>query len=305
MAIIELDDWYSATVAKRKLGAIVQRLNEQGGSIGVGGINDAPRFYLRDVDEISLDGSEEHMGIDQVRTFWSETLDRVSKTGERVVVDGSRRPRAVLYRNEDLAKERSRARRRAARATQDSLNQLVRRLELATSRIEDNSASNPAMPANLYDGDIILWAEQQADVLRELGNARQDLPDELDLENVIEEIENVGREQLHAVESLLRLILAHLVKLGLERQSDAAPHWRGEIENWHADLCNRFTPSMVQRLDLNKTWRRAKRQVVTSSVTPKGNTLGEACPFGLEQLVVETLDVEGLVAKLIDSEPTA
>jgi hypothetical protein len=43
----------------------------------------------------------------------------------------------------------------------------------------------------LYDEDILIWSEQQAAALRSL-TTRHDLPNELDLANVIEEIEDGG-----------------------------------------------------------------------------------------------------------------
>ena len=64
----------------------------------------------------------------------------------------------------------------------------------------------------LYDEDILIWSEQQAAALRSLAS-RRDLPNELDLANVIEEIEDVGRSEFHTVESLIENILTHLVLL--------------------------------------------------------------------------------------------
>ena len=46
----------------------------------------------------------------------------------------------------------------------------------------------------LYDEDILIWSEQQAAALRSLAS-RRDLPNELDLANVIEEIEDAGRSR--------------------------------------------------------------------------------------------------------------
>jgi hypothetical protein len=54
-----------------------------------------------------------------------------------------------------------------------------------------------------YDTDILAWSEQQASVLRGL-RSRGDLPNELDLEHVAEEIEDVGRSELNAAQSLIR-----------------------------------------------------------------------------------------------------
>ena len=53
----------------------------------------------------------------------------------------------------------------------------------------------------LYDDDILLWSERQGDLLRRVASG-EPLNEPPDWDNIIEEIESVGREQLHAVESL-------------------------------------------------------------------------------------------------------
>jgi hypothetical protein len=67
--------------------------------------------------------------------------------------------------------------------------------------------------ASLYDDDILAWSEVQATALRSLAS-RRDLPNQLDLANVVEEIEDAGRSELRAVESLIENILVRLVLLG-------------------------------------------------------------------------------------------
>jgi hypothetical protein len=59
-----------------------------------------------------------------------------------------------------------------------------------------------AMDNSTYDEDILVWSEQQASVLRSL-RSRRDLPGELDLEHVAEEIEDVGRSELNAAKGLI------------------------------------------------------------------------------------------------------
>jgi Domain of unknown function DUF29 len=58
--------------------------------------------------------------------------------------------------------------------------------------------------SDLYDTDIVEWSERQAALLRRL--APHD-SNELDWPHIAEEIEDVGREQRNAVESLLINIL--------------------------------------------------------------------------------------------------
>ena len=111
----------------------------------------------------------------------------------------------------------------------------------------------------LYDEDILVWSEQQAAALRSLAS-RRDLPNELDLANVIEEIEDVGRSEFHTVESHdARMILAHLVLPGRRsRLTGVARLDRGG----HGDGTSRTPPAdHVRRcgrgLDMESLWRRA------------------------------------------------
>jgi hypothetical protein len=57
--------------------------------------------------------------------------------------------------------------------------------------------------AALYEEDIYAWSQHQAAVLRRMAANPAALPNDLDLERVAEEIEEVGNEQLYAVESSL------------------------------------------------------------------------------------------------------
>lgn len=103
---------------------------------------------------------------------------------------------------------------------------------------------------SLYDTDILEWSEQQAAALRALA-ARPDLPNALDLANVIEEIEALGRSQFKAATSPIRLILLHVLKLAFAPDSPAAAHWHTEIATWHNDVLDELTPSMHQRVDMD------------------------------------------------------
>ena len=59
---------------------------------------------------------------------------------------------------------------------------------------------------SLYERDFYLWLEQQASRLRE-GRL-----DELDLANLLEEIEDMGRSEKRAIEGYLVVVLTHLLK---------------------------------------------------------------------------------------------
>src|SRR5690242_7828861 len=109
------------------------------------------------------------------------------------------------------------------------------------------------MPDDLYDRDALAWSEHQASLLRRV--ARGERVNESDWEHVIEEIEDVGLSELHAVESHLELILLHLLKLRAWPDSDAVHHSRAELVSFQSNGSRRFAPSMQQRIDIASTYR--------------------------------------------------
>jgi len=136
--------------------------------------------------------------------------------------------------------------------------------------------------SDLYDDDILLWSERQGQLLRrraagELVNDR-----ELDWPNIAEEIESVGSEQLHAVESLLVQALAHMLKADAWPASREVPGWLAEARRFRGDASSRFAPSMRQRIDLAKLYRRALRAVP--------DTIDGASPLPMPQACTMTLD---------------
>lgn len=156
--------------------------------------------------------------------------------------------------------------------------------------------------STLYDEDILLWSEQQAEVIRRLGRTSRDLPNDLDINNVAEEIESVGRSELAAVESYLQAIFVHLIKLIVEPSSDAVRHWRSETFAFHAQMRRRYSPSMRQRIDVDELWRSAREQLMlTYEGTEQQSSIGAlpaSSAVGLDDLLVERIDTLGLVEQL-------
>lgn len=160
----------------------------------------------------------------------------------------------------------------------------------------------------LYDEDVHAWAERQADVLRELARTRADLPNDLDLENVAEEIEDVGIAQRNAAESFIRQIFAHLIKLATMPGHEASRHWRGEVVSFHNELLQRLTPSMHGRIELQKLWGRAVKEVDAGygsgdlqDTLPAPKLKGP--PLTIEELAAEDLDLDAALAALRSPGP--
>ncbi len=114
---------------------------------------------------------------------------------------------------------------------------------------------------SLHDTDICAWAEQQATALRSLA-ARADLPNELDLLNIVEEIEDVGISQLRAVNSFMRLILSHIILIAADADADSVAHWTREAATFRGELVQSWQPGMRQRIDIDRIWRLATEEAV-------------------------------------------
>ena len=144
----------------------------------------------------------------------------------------------------------------------------------------------PPMPDDLYERDILTWSEHQADLLRRV--ARGERVNGVDWEHVVEEIEDVGNSQLSAVESFLRLLLAHLLKIHGWPESLTVGHWRSEVVSFQADAVQRYVPSMRQKIDLDRLYRVAREQVAPAHYDGRDpDPLPERCPFTLDQLLTE------------------
>jgi hypothetical protein len=110
-----------------------------------------------------------------------------------------------------------------------------------------------------YDSDILEWSERQAALLRR--RAAGDLVNEAELDwpNIAEEIEDVGRSEQHAVESLLVQALRHMLKAEAWPQSRDAPGWRADAIDFRQQARRRFAPSMRPKIDVAGLYVDARR----------------------------------------------
>jgi len=140
--------------------------------------------------------------------------------------------------------------------------------------------------SELYDDDILLWSEQQAALLRRLANGER-VNDQLDWENLIEEIETLGRSELHAVESHLVQALLHDLKVQAWPLARDVPHWRAEARGHRADA-RRVAPSMRQKIDLAELYRDALHRMPESIDNIQPLLVPTECPFAsVEALIAE------------------
>src|SRR5580658_1705787 len=141
--------------------------------------------------------------------------------------------------------------------------------------------------SGLYEDDIVLWSERQAELLRRRAAGELVNEKELDWPNIAEEIESVGSEQRHAVESLWMRTLLHMLKAEAWPQSPEVPHWRSEARVFRADAARRFVPSMRQRIDLERIYRQVLRAMPETIDGVPPLPVPDVCPFTLDELLRE------------------
>lgn len=108
-----------------------------------------------------------------------------------------------------------------------------------------------------YETDFYTWTQEQASLLR------QGRVQELDLANLAEEIDSLGKSEIRELFSRLSLIVAHLLKLQVQtaRTSAHEQSWQTTIETQRADLADHLAdnPGLRNPTILAKAMVRAWR----------------------------------------------
>lgn len=134
-----------------------------------------------------------------------------------------------------------------------------------------------------YDRDFYAWAMENADLLR------QKKFEEIDVDNIAEEIESMGKSNKRALFSHVAVLMAHLLKWKYQpvRRSTS---WTLTIENQRfeiTDLINE-SPSLKREVELQFQHAYEKALIITAQETGiNKKDLPNNCPFTLEQCLKE------------------
>jgi len=139
--------------------------------------------------------------------------------------------------------------------------------------------------SDLYEDDILLWSERQADLLRRRASGALVNEAELDWPNLAEEIEDVGRSQLHAVESLLIQAMVHVLKARAWPDARDVESWKADARLFCAQARRRFAPSMRGRIDIPGLYADALHAIPATMYDLAPLPLPQHCPFTLEELL--------------------
>src|SRR3954452_24964972 len=144
---------------------------------------------------------------------------------------------------------------------------------------------------DLYRRDFYAWTRAQVAALRKLAAERWNGP--LDLENLAEEIEDVGSERRDAVVSQIRRLLVHLLKLEHSPSPQPRRQWLVTVTEARAEAAQRWPEAIAREVvaGLDATYRRARRQVALELLdhgkAEAARALPTDCPYTLDQITCE------------------
>lgn len=137
--------------------------------------------------------------------------------------------------------------------------------------------------ATLYNQDFLLWTQQQAECLKTGRWA------ELDVENLVEELEALGRSEQKELGSYLQVLLMHLLKCQYQPERKTKS-WVNTISNCRNKIQDSLedTPSLQRFLEdwewIEKYYRRARRDAANETQKAIG-IFPLKCPFTMEQVL--------------------
>ena len=148
-----------------------------------------------------------------------------------------------------------------------------------------------------HQRDFVGWAFDQAERLRtlpQLNNAG------LDVENLAEEIEDLGRSEISKIHSLIRQALVHLIKIEADPNSPARRHWQQEIGGFVVPIRKTWSPGYRQRLDMDEIWADAREEAgnALAAYDVRLPNLPETCPFPIDVFVERGFDTSAAINRM-------
>jgi hypothetical protein len=140
-------------------------------------------------------------------------------------------------------------------------------------------ATEPGL--NLYETDFYAWTQEQATRLRN-GEWNQ-----LDVENLIEEVESLGRQQRQELRNRLSVLLEHLLKWECQPQFRSRS-WQATIRIQRIDVAELLeeNPSLQPYLQeaLHKAYLKGVVLAVRETNLPD-RTFPAECPYRLSEIL--------------------
>jgi hypothetical protein len=147
--------------------------------------------------------------------------------------------------------------------------------------LNTSELDNLSLSKNQYEQDFHAWTEEQSKLLR-LGKLQ-----ELDLENLAEEIESLGKQQKQELRNRFGVLIGHLLKWQYQ-PTLRGKSWRITIDLQRDEIVELVTenPSLKPYLEeaIAKSYKQAIALVVKETPLDKGD-LPPECPYAITQIL--------------------
>jgi hypothetical protein len=139
----------------------------------------------------------------------------------------------------------------------------------------------PSPASTTYEQDFYAWTQEQAALLRTGRLA------ELDIENLAEELESMGRSEKRELVDRLAVLLAHLLKWQLQpgRRSNS---WQATVKEQRRRARKRLEESPSLKHGLDERLAESYENAVLLAISDTGldeATFPSTCPFTLDQVL--------------------
>ena len=143
------------------------------------------------------------------------------------------------------------------------------------------SAHSGAPERARYDRDLYSWAAEQAALLRAGRIA------EADVLNIAEEIDDVGNEQYHRLESALRIVLLHLLKWDHQPERRSRSWWASiRVQRNHVRRVLRKNPGLKSEVDGAVTEAYETARIEAAVQTSRGEEAFPVdCPYSWDEIM--------------------
>jgi hypothetical protein len=136
---------------------------------------------------------------------------------------------------------------------------------------------------SLYEQDFYQWTQEQAALLK-AGALSQ-----LDVENLIEEVETMGRSEKRELVSRLAVLLAHLLKWDFQPER-RGKSWENTIKIQRIDIQEVLDDSPGLKHQLKESVLTAYKKAVLLASDETGmseSEFPETCPYSIEEIIGE------------------
>jgi len=135
--------------------------------------------------------------------------------------------------------------------------------------------------AKQYEKDFYVWLMTNVELLR------QRRLTEIDVNNIAEELESMGKRDKRELLSRLKVLLMHLLKWQFQKNK-RSKSWKSTIneQREQVDLVLIDSPSLKYQLieKLQGAYRLALKAAINETNLPK-KTFPDCCPYSLEQVL--------------------